>query len=326
MALPSGLAAQLGIAEESTYGSYTAPDTWLEFVSESLSLEIERLESAGLRAGANIQRADRWMPGNKTVSGDINLELHDRGQLLLWKHTLGSMVSAPVEGKDGVYAHTFKLGTLPEGLTVQVGRPGVDGTVYPFSYTGCRVVSANLSCSAGEIANLTLSLVGQDETTEEALGTATYPTSRLLTFAGATLKLGSDEIEVSSAEVTFETGINTDRRKLGSRVIRKPIESGMRVVSGTFEGSFEDPTLYSRFLSGEIGTLKLTFEGDEIDESGELYTIEITATVRFDGQTPQVGGPDELTQTVPWKAVKPADGEAVTVVITSDEVGNYVGG
>ena len=52
--LASGLGGQLGLAAESTYGTFVAPTRWFEFNSESLHLERERIESAGIRAGRRV--------------------------------------------------------------------------------------------------------------------------------------------------------------------------------------------------------------------------------------------------------------------------------
>ena len=48
-------------------------------------------------------------------------------------------------------------------------------------------------------------------------------------------------------------------------------------------------------------------------------SVEIEYFVRFDGETPAVGGRELLTQNLPIKAVGSTDAEAVTVTVTNSD-------
>ena len=50
----SGLLSQVGYGAESTYGTRVVPARFLEFTEEDVSLELEQLDSAGLRAGQTV--------------------------------------------------------------------------------------------------------------------------------------------------------------------------------------------------------------------------------------------------------------------------------
>ena len=59
MALNSGLAAQFGVAEETTWGTAATPDRFYEFVSEGIKNDLARIESKGLRSQNRVLRSDR---------------------------------------------------------------------------------------------------------------------------------------------------------------------------------------------------------------------------------------------------------------------------
>lgn len=97
MGVGSGLDAQLGFVNEATYGTRVAPTKFIEFNSESLTLEPTFLEPTGLRVGTLHKREGRVVVSRKSITGDITAELADRGMGLLWKHAVGSSVSAPTQ-------------------------------------------------------------------------------------------------------------------------------------------------------------------------------------------------------------------------------------
>ena len=55
MAIGSGLGAQLGIAAESTYGTFVAPGRVLEFTKEGLAIDVDgRIRFGGNAACQNV--------------------------------------------------------------------------------------------------------------------------------------------------------------------------------------------------------------------------------------------------------------------------------
>ena len=315
MVLKTGLAAQFGVATESTHGTYVAPTRFFEFNSESLSMEVERLESAGLRANTRIQRSDRWVAGSKTVGGDVEIDIVDSAIGILLDHMLGGTVATVDVGLvTSAYGHTWTgPGDLPAGLTVQVGRPDLAGVVHPFSYLGCKVASWSISADVGEIGNLTMSLAGQDETTAQALVAATYPSNKLMTFVEATLTIAAASRNVRSVELTGDNGLVVDRHVIGSQKRLVPVEGSMREYGGTIDSEFLTLTDYNRFVNGTEAELIVTFLGATDIESGFPPRLRVTENVRFDGETPQVGGPEEIPQNLAFKVVTDSGGDNIKV-------------
>lgn len=157
MPSPSGLSSQVGMAKESNYGVYAAPATFFPWLSDSLDIERDRIESEAVVAGRLVQTSGQWQQGNIKVGGDLGFEFYDRSAGKLLEQIFGS---ASTSG-SGPYTHTFRPGTLPSA-TWQLGRPANDATVYPFTVTGAKVASAEIAAKVGENATMGLTLVAQN--------------------------------------------------------------------------------------------------------------------------------------------------------------------
>lgn len=320
MALPTGLAAQAGFAEESTHGTYTAPTRFLEFLSESIKMDVARYESKGLAAGRRVLTSDRWQAGNKTVAGDVSHELGDRGFGLLLKHCFGgSAVTQPASGSDPtVYDNTLTVDNLPTGMTVQVGRPDNSGTVRPFSYLGGMVTGFEIAAKVGEIVGITTTWNFQDEDTSQTLGTASYPSGQeLLVATGASLSIASSDVPVTDWSLKGTNVLKADRFKLGSALRQQPLEADLRDYTVDLTAFFPDLTAYNRFVNGTEAALVLTAQGSVISNS-YYYSLVATLNVRFDGDTPNVSGPDELMQPLKAKVIDAGSGGISVVYRTTD--------
>ena len=315
MTLRTGLAAQMGVALETTHGTFVAPSRFFEFNSESMTQGIERLESAGLRAGTRVIRSDRWRSGSKTAGGSIEHDLVDTNLGILLEHCLGSVATVDVGAGAGAFEHTFTPGDLPEGLTVQVGKPDSAGTVHPFSYLGCKVASWTLKGAVGEIGKLEIEYTAQDETTAQALAAATYPANNLLVFVDASLTIAAGAVNVRSVEIAGGNSLDADRRFLGSQIRTEPREADMRPFDGTIEAEFLTLADYNRFINGTEAALVFKFEGSTDIEAGFPPRLQVEMNVRFDGETPEVGGPEEVPLSLPIKGIDDGTGpdSAITV-------------
>lgn len=316
MAIPSGLSAQLGIAAESTYGTPVTVTRFYELVSESLKLEIERIESAALRSGTRVQRSDRWVPGKKNIGGDIEMEVANKSFGLWLSHMIGTAVTTqPNAGPDPtVYDHTYTPSDLPTSLTMQVGRTDIGGTTRAFTYHGCRVSEWELEVAVDEIAKLSLTILGEDEDTSTGLATASYPsTLSLLTFVQGSITVAGSAFDVMNAKIGGNNGLADDRYFLGSQLRKNPLEAAMREYTGELEAEFTDLTAYNRFVNGTEAALVLLLRGASI--SGiYFYDLQITANVRFDGETPEVSGGEIIGLTLPFKCVGNTSATAITVL------------
>lgn len=311
--LASGLAGQWGFVDESTYGTFVAPTRFLEFLSESVKLERERIESNGIRAGRRILH--RWAPGVQRVTGDIEFELAPQGTALLWKHILGAVATSGA----GPYTHTLTPGDLSgKSMTVQIGRPDIGGTVRPFSYLGCKVATAELSLEVNEFVLMTVGLYGAHEDTGQALATASYPSGLSpFVFTHGSISLAGSAFDVRSASLSIDNGLATDRHFIRATTPerpKEPLEADRRAITGTLTADFTDLTAYNRFVNGTEAALVFTLN------AGASAQTTITLNVRFDGDTPEIGGAELLEQSLPFKAVSAtSDAAAITVVVINSD-------
>ncbi|MGH3942624.1 MAG: phage tail tube protein [Pseudonocardiaceae bacterium] len=310
MTTPAGLGGQFGYASETTPGTLVTVDTFLPINSESLKTEIEQLESQGIRAGRLVTAA--WKQGQRTISGTVEMELWNTDIAPLFRHMFGAVATAT---NGAQWDYTFTPADLRgEALTIQVGKPDISGTVRPFTYGGAKVSEWTLGAEAGAIAMLSLEIVAMTETNGVALATASYDSGLApFVFTEGNLSIaGSTNNTVQSFEVAGNNGI-TERFRLGAATSREYLQNGFREYTGSATTDFENLTQYNRFLDGDEAALVLTFDNG-------TETLVITLNVRFDGETPELAGPELLEQTVAFKAVHAtSDADAITAVLTNGE-------
>jgi hypothetical protein len=322
MSIRSGLAAQLGFAAESTVGTYATPDHFTEMLQESLKLQIERIESKAIRASNRVLRSDRWVANKKGVSGDVQFEVANKGFGLLFKHMLGAATVTTPTGATDTRLQTFTLDDMDGlSLTVQVGRPDTSGTVQPFSYLGCKVTSWELSNAVDGLLALTLSFDGMDEDTSQDLESVSYPTSQeLLSFVGGSIKIADSAYDVTSFSVKGDNGLKTDRYFIrDSTLKREQLPAQMVELSGQIASEFGGTTAYERFTEGTMASIEALWQGSTIEGSFK-YQVKVTLPkCRFDGETPNVGGPDILEQPLPFKALYDGTNEPITIEVQTTD-------
>ena len=324
----SGLYSQFGMVAESTVGTYAAPTRFLEHRSEGLQLTIDRIESQSLRTGQRFQRAGRWIPGRHQVNGPAVFEVQDRGFGLLLAACFGGGTWAMTTPSGGTNTRdiTISAGTnYGRAMTIQVGRPDVAGTVNPFSYLGAKVAEASLSSEVDGHLLLEPTFVAHAEVTTQTLATASYPATQLpLSWVGGTFSLAGSALDVKEFSFNVNQGLFTERyfqRSTGGSLMKEPIEAQMAEVTGSFTTEFESLTQYNRYVNGTEATLAGTWQGTTIEGTLTYQVTVGMSAVRFDGETPTVGGPDILEQTVQFKALASGTLSPYTMVYrTTDTV------
>ena len=398
----SGILAQLGCANETTYGTPITPTRFFEFTSESMALDVGRIDGEALRANTRVQRSDRWAVNRKGAAGDVDLPVLSRGMGYWLVHMLGTV--ATTGPTDSAYTHTGTIGDLTgDFFTLQVGRPLVGSTVQPFTYHGCKVTQWELSGEVDAPASLKLSIDAEDEDTSTALAAASYPAAEMLTFVGGRVQIGAVDFAATSATVSCENNLKTDRYFLrdsslkreplenglrnisfsidaededtstalaaasypaaemltfvGGRVQigavdfaatsatvscennlktdryflrdsslkREPLENGLRNISFSIDAEFENLTQYNRYASataaGAQAAVELRFRAPTLIGATTFPELRVSIPVaRFDGATPNVGGPDLLTQSLSGRALFDGTNSAVTVTYVSTDI------
>jgi len=310
VAQSSAISAQLGVKAESTYGTYVAPTSFFPLISESVKFDIQRIESKAIRANRLTMDSGDWAAGQKTGSGQVNLELYDRTSALLFVHALGAVATTGA----GPYTHTITPGNLlGKSLTMQVGRPSTDGTVRVFSYLGTKIKGWTLTAKSGDLVKMTLDVLARDEDTAQTLASASYTSGlKPFVFTGAAVSVGGSSLS-NCREFTLQ-GTNglADRRVVNSALMLEPVDGDQRQIKGTITMEFDSLTQYARYTGATEAAVVLTFT------SGS-NTITITMNARFDGNTPNVAGADVLTLPLDFTAVGTSDSAAITVVCVNGD-------
>ena len=310
MAIRSGLAAQIGIGVESTVGSAATPTRFYEFNDESIAQTIERIESEGLRTGNRVLRSDRFASGQIAIEGSFSMDMTADNTAILFKHALGAVATA------GSYVHTCTMSDpYGLGLTLEVGRPGNDGTVRAFTYAGCKINTLDLSVSVGELLSAEFGIIGTTAETIGSVTAASYGSSlELLHFAGAAITVAGDAFPCKDFSLSVNNGLTGDRFVLGSQVAQQPIASSMAEVTGSLVAEFVDATAYNRVVNATTAQIVATFT----DSASKSITVTVPVA-RFDGDTPTVGWPDILDQTLNFKGLFNGTDSPVTIAVANGD-------
>jgi len=294
------------------YGDGVAPTRFLEFVDESIQLTVDRIESTGLRTGNQLLRIDRWAANRKGAAGDVNWEVANTGFGLLFKHMFGgSVISTPTNGvltRDHTYTLADPIG---KSLSVQLGvTDTATGTTNPFTYKGSKITSWEFSQALDGIAMLKTTIDAMDEDQTISLGAASYPAAQsLFNFTQAQATVAGANFDVTGITLSYDAALKTDRYFVRTNTLKKePIRNAFVAFTGSIDCEFTDLSAYNRFVNGTLAAVTLTYTGAQIENvaSPGPYSYQLIWTlpqVRFDGTSPDVGGPDIVPLTLPIKVL-----------------------
>lgn len=324
MALGSGLAAQFGFVSEVTYGTAVTVTKFCPLIEDSFVEEIPRTESAGIIAGKRVIHSDQWTPGIQRVAGDVGLELYQQGVGTLFRHMLGSVTSSVT---NSIGTHTFSPGDLTgQSMTVQIGKPQVGGVVTPFTYSGVKVTSWEMSIVPGEAVGLGLSLVSKSVTTGTALASATYITHGARPHWGhstglTAVSISGSNVCVRQLVINGDNMLDVERFCIGQTTIDEPLESGLRTFGGTATIEFSSTAQYQRFNQGGEYPISAT-----VFASSSAF-VSMVLNARFDGATPAVAGPGLIVVEYPFKCVATSltnDATAISAVVINSQTAGQI--
>lgn len=331
----SGLKGSIGLAAESTYGTYVAPTRHHEFKSEGLKKVKNTVQGGGIAAGRLAQLGVRRRVPTFAGEGPITLEVPTHKFGLLLAHALGSSGAPVQQGATTAYLQTHTLGdNTGKYLTVQKGAPDASGTVRPYSFLGGKVRSIEFTCGNSgddQILQATAEFDFQDVTEAQSLAAPSYVSgATVYDFGQMSVKLGAagaatgSEASVSSVtkmSLKLERGMAQDRYYAGAAGKKaEPISSDWVKVSGTIDADYVDKTLFAdRFAADSYSALIWEFTGANIAGANN-YLIRFKVPMIFlDGDSPMVGGPDILRTSYPFVAQLDGTNPLMTVEYQSTD-------
>jgi hypothetical protein len=309
MPLGSGLAAQVAIAKETTPGTRVPPTDGVEILSEGVKLLQERIERNGLKAGRRVSHG--WSPGSRRIEGGLRGELSAETVGLFFELLMGGVNTTG----SGPYTHEFTPDDLASA-TVQIGRPQLDGTVVPFDYLGMYVNSMSLQANLDEFVTYDIDWMGILEDLGQSLVTPTFGQSTFFTYSNGYLQVdGGSDVCVDTVTVNLENNLESHVcMKSTNPGAATPREAERRTYGGTFTGDWVSLADYQRFVNGTEHTLTLVFD------AGANAQLTISGNVRFDGETPEIAGPEVLKHEQQFMFTSGTDdATALTITLINDD-------
>lgn len=311
MAIASGLAAQIGVAQEATYGTYVAPTRFPEYNKADLKKKKNVVQGGGLAAGRIAQLGSRRVVTSESVEGGFELEVANKGMGLLLAHLLGSSATPVQQGATAAYLQAHTVGdNIGKSLTIQHGVPDLTGTVRPFTFKGCKLSGAEFSCKVGELLTLSLDVDGRQASEVETLTAASLATEVApFHWAQMSVKLGAFGAEaavsgVKGFSVKLDRGMASERFYAGAGGLKaEPIMNDFLKVSGNIEVDLVNKADFAdRFAADSATSLVIEFVGPLIASTYyQTFRIKLPM-VFFDGDTPTVDGPDVTSGGYPFVA------------------------
>lgn len=304
---------QFGYATETTYGVRATPDKFIEPNSYGLTVDIERIEARGLRAGTTVNSSTRWSSGKQTIGGPFEFYAPYRGAGGLYKALLGSSNITTPTGGTNSRSHVYTIGSSLPSLTIQEVIPDASNTARMWDFLGCMVASASFSNDTDNALTVGMEVIGSSYSTAQSQASASYGANDgIFTFTGATISVAGSSYQTKSINVNVSNSL--DRRfYLGSASTAQPLSTDLMEITGEIESDYIDNTAVNRFLSGTTASIVASWQGDLIE--GSLYNrFTITMPVcRFDGATPTVDGPELVPQSLPFKVLSDGSQEPITI-------------
>jgi hypothetical protein len=297
MAIGSGLGAQLGIAPESTYGTFVAPTKFIEFTKEGLQLKKTTAQSSGIAAGRLIALSSRRVVTRREVQGSVDFEVTNKNMGLLVQALMGTTVTPVQQGAGPAYLQTHTLAdTAGKSLTLQKGVPLTTGTVTDKTFLGCKVTSGEFSCDMGGMLTGSFEFDGKDCDETQTLATASYSAMSPFHFGQMALKTGTFGTEtaldgIRKVSCKIERPQDVERFYANQSALKKePISNDLVKISGTLETDYVATTLDDLHTSDGATSLVWEFVGANIATTYfETFRITLPA-IRLDEGPPVVDG------------------------------------
>ena len=282
--MPAGLGGggKVGIAFETTMGTYIAPTVFVPVLNESLAYTEEKYYSEQIRQQTIVSDVKS---GYYHIEGDVELEV-DPSNIVHWlyasRHAITKTGAGPYEYKftpsSAGSASTAAGTTTPKTLSITVVRNNV-----VFGYTGCTVGSFEFTVTDG-VLTATLSVLGL----AEAVQTAPTPTWIAPNLFGADahhVYLAASAVAPTFAAVdvnfngfTFRANYNAEAQ---NRI--QALRSASYVSFGITEAEIESEldfltrTDYDNFVNNTQRAIKL-----ESTNGGATYALA-TSAIKLQG-------------------------------------------
>ncbi len=288
MASAQGYASQLGISASNPV------DVRYDFQSENVVTDEQFIDTSGLR-GTRSRVIERVRQGNRRVGGQIRMQptAVELAALLPW--ILGANASGT----------TFALADA-----LQTRYLTVDRISKVFTYNGCVVDRATFRGGRGEPLDVTLDVVGLDETVGNS---GTFPSLSIDTttapfiFTDAVLSINSTTVNVPSFELVINNAVDRERF-FNSQTLVSAVSQDRMISVRTAVPYGDASALYGTGAGGVAVTATFT--------NGAVSLLFSLVKVAFPRKSPPVEGRREVMLPLEGQAYR--SGSTLELVTTLD--------
>lgn len=312
----TGLGSGWALVKESTFGTAVVTTRALPIISESLALDVSRVRAKTLRGGVYLPTTSSYRVGSRVGGGDVNTLVFADGAALLTEAMLGTIGTTGA----GPYVHTATVSQVLPSYSMQVSF-GTTTTTKVKKLEGCMVDSWELSYQIGEPVTLGMTWVYEDEAMV-ASGAASddlsgsYPAS-LIPYQATDVAVTIEGTSycITGLTISGNNALKKDFHCLGTTLIKKPVRTDECTITGTIEmpEDVDTKTLYDAYTAGTVLTLVAT-------ATNGADTFVVNAEIDLQGVTPQVSGPDIVSNSIPFSTVAAStDAAAFSLVTTNSD-------
>ena len=330
MAYYSGVGAQLGFAEETTWSVRVAPARFYEFDQAQVKTEYTQTQGKALRPGQRFARSDRRVVTKKKVTGTVDIPFYNKQMGMLLRHALGvsPVVTTPMGGTNS-RLHTYNAPGDPTGfgLSTQLGAPDSSGTTHAIDWTGGKITDVEFDLGLDQLLMFKPTFVWYDEAAVDAnaVAAASYTASMgVYSSLAASATVGGTAVQLEKFNFKYSPGLAADRYFLRTDTrIKEPVPAAVVTCEGTLDLEFNSIAQYNNFI-GTVGatpaqsnlTLIITLDTQVVIEGSINYKTVITFNaVRFNAADVPVTGPGIIKQSIPFIVLDDGSG-ANPIVLT----------
>jgi hypothetical protein len=254
MTVEIGGAGTLGIAFESTVGTFIAPTKWIPIRSESMQVVEDKIYRMNLRGLADRSGA---IQGYTHTEGDIVFEVTP-DILVYFLYCARTTPAKAAQVYTFIPAHVAKVSTAASGVTLRRTMSMlIARSARPFGYVGNAVSQLAFTIDGGVLV-CTASMYGTDEAAQTA-GTPSYAAQVVSGPGKLTLEYptATTRADVDTFNFTINDNAVTANRLNGNRFAAYE-NWGEREVTAHFEADFDPLTDYTAFRNQTISPIKFS--------------------------------------------------------------------
>jgi len=307
MAPGVGASGVMGIALETTPGTYLAPTKFVPFNSNSLNYKQETQFRRPVRKTPDQVWA---VPGNANIEGDIEMDFLD-DVVPYFMNASRMVVVKSGTTPNWIYTGTPSDVAIPaKTMSITVVRNGI-----VFGYTGCVVSSFTITVNDGVLA-YNCSILGRDETVQTA-PTETWGTSTPYGAGMYSIEIptGSAVLDTDTFEFQVEdSGSPEFRLKTPGRGAQF-IRYGERTVSTSVSRDFESRADYDAYKALTSQSVTITASKGSNNSVSILVPSTIKDTYEIEGNSQG----DLVRANIQYQHILPASGGVYSLIVKTQE-------